>query len=320
MNGNLDELRREYDEQTIGPRLLDLIDRVVRATAPQYPAQEYSDAGVWNKEAFEDARNDWIEVRLVGRGDLGKMLKQATSVGQLRAALTTSFGQFLANRRPRSSAANLYKRTLDMLRKKTDTFAAVAESSRSGEQLWTLVAGRQSARSPLDLLALVAIARELSDEDLQVVRYADQALKSSPILREPMLGRFLVHLLERAAGALDTATIAAVMRARFELWELEPVELEDVFATDAPALPVSVPVDVAAKSVFLRLTPEAAQALVAVDDAAGDFVTAAANLGCGLSDVFDPVADTAEMVAAYAEDPEEAHAIYARLKEFLRGG
>jgi hypothetical protein len=316
---NLDDLRREYDELVVGPRLHDLVDRVVKATAPQYPAQEYSDAAVWNQQAFEDARNDWLEVRLVGRGDLGKMLKQVNSVGQFRAALTTSFRQFLTNRRPRSSAANLYKRTHDMLRKKDDLFAAVGSSSRSGEQLWTLKSDRQEAPSALDVDQLVRLTREWSDEELQVVRYGDEALKSSPILREAMLERFLVQLLQGAGGALDTATIGAVMRERFELWELETVEFQDVFDSAAPPLDLAVPVEVAAKSVFLRLTPDAAKALVAVDDAEGDFEAAAKNLGCSLSDVFDPVADTAEMVAAYAADPDEAHAVYVRLKELLRG-
>ena len=317
---NLDDLRREYDELVVGPLLHDLVDRVVKATAPQYPAQEYSDAAVWNQEAFEDARNDWLEVRLVVRGDLGKMLKQANTVGQLRAALTTSFRQFLANRRPRSSAANLYKRTHDILRKKDDVFAPVGSSSRSGEQLWTLTSERQEVPSAIDVNQLVRLARELSDEDLQVVRYGDEALKSSPILREPMLERFLIHLLGHADGALDTATISAVMRVRFELWELEASELEDVFDSAAPPLDLDVAVNIAAKSIFLRLTPEAGKALVAVDDAGGDFTAAAKNLGCSLSEVFDPVADTAEMVAAYAADPGDAHAIYARLKELLRGG
>ena len=248
------------------------------------------------------------------------MLMQASSVGQLRAALTTSFRQFLANRRPRSSAANLYKRTHDMLRTKDDVFAPVGSSSRSGEQLWTLSSERQEAPSAFDVDELVRLARELSDEDLKVVRYGEEALKSSPILREPMLERFLVHLLGRARGALDTATIGAVMRVRFELWEFEVVELEDVFDSAAPPLDLAVPVDVAARSVFVRLTPEAAKALLAADDAGGDFEAAAKNLGCSLSEVFDPVADAAEMVAAYAADPDDAYAIYARLKELLHGG
>ena len=50
---SLHDLRGEYVADGYGPLLADLVDRVVRATAPRYPAQEYSDAGVWNKEAFE---------------------------------------------------------------------------------------------------------------------------------------------------------------------------------------------------------------------------------------------------------------------------
>lgn len=316
----LEDLIREYDTDGFGPNLAELVDRVVKATAPQYPALEYSDASVWNKEAFEDARNDWLVVRLVGRGDLGKMLRQAKSLAQLRAVLTTSFGQFLVNRRPRSSAANLYKRTNDMLRQKNDIFAKVGSSTRSGGQLWTLAAAPREERSRLDVDALVVVVRQLSDDELEVVRYGEESLKSSPILRAPMLEGFLVHLLQAAEGALDTATIAEVMRIRFELWEFEPVEFEGAFEAQAPAIDLSVPVEVAARSVFLRLTRKAAQALMAIDEADGEFEAAAESLGRSVSDVFDPVADTLSMVAAYAADPEEARAIYDRLKELLRGG
>lgn len=319
MNVTLDDLRNEYAADTVGPLLLDLLDRVVRATAPQYPAQEYSDASVWNREAFEDARNDWVERRLLGRGDLAKMLTQTTTVARLRAALTTSFRQFLVNRRPMSSAARLYKRSHDMLRAKRDFFP-VGASSRSGEQLWTLASAPRDERARHELPALVGFARELSDDDLGVVRYADETLKSSPILRAPALERFLVHLLERAGGALDTATIAQVMRIRFELWELEPVELEDAFTADEPPTVATVPVDIAARSVFLRLTPELARRLIAVDDAGGDFELAARIADCPSSELIDAVSEAAAMIAAVAADGDEAHEIYARLKELLRGG
>lgn len=316
----LDDLIREYDNDGFGPNLVELVDRVVKATAPQYPALEYSDSSVWNTQSFEDARNDWLEKRLVGRGDLGKMLRQAKSLGQLRAALTTSFSQFLVNRRPRSSAANLYKRSNDMLRDKDEIFAKVGSSTRSGSQLWTLVSAPREERSQLDADALVAVARQHSDEELAVIRYGEESLKSSPILRAPQLERFLTHLLEGAEGALDMATIAEVMRIRFELWEFEPVEFEGAFAAETLAVDLEVPTEAAARSVFLRLSPEAARALIAVDEANGEFEAAAKSLGCSLSEVFDPVADTLSMVAAYAADPEEARAIYERLKELLLGG
>ncbi len=316
----LDDLIREYDNDGFGPNLAELVDRVVKATAPQYPALEYSDSSVWNTQSFEDARNDWLEKRLVGRGDLGKMLRQAKSLGQLRAALTTSFSQFLVNRRPRSSAANLYKRSNDMLRDKDEIFAKVGSSTRSGSQLWTLVSAPREERSQLDVDALVAVARQHSDEELAVIRYGEESLKSSPILRAPQLERFLTHLLEGAEGALDMATIAEVMRIRFELWEFEPVEFKGAFAAETPAVDLEVPTEAAARSVFLRLSPEAVRALIAVDEANGEFEAAAKSLGCSLSEVFDPVADTLSMVAAYAADPEEARAIYERLKELLLGG
>ncbi len=196
----LEDLRREHAEKTVGPRLADLLERIVRATAPTYPPVEYSDAGVWNREALEDALHDWVTARLLARGDLARMLAAATTISRLRSMLTTSFGQFLTNRRQRTSATNLFQRIVKIL--KTDgRFAAVSTSRSSAQQLWTL------SESPADDIGddevqerLLKAASSKSDDDLGVIRYGPYSLKSSPILRNPALADFLVFLLGQAEG------------------------------------------------------------------------------------------------------------------------
>jgi transposase len=137
MSVTIEELRAEHGREVIGPNLRSLLARIVAATAPIYPADEYSDAWVWNEEALEDALHDWIAMRLLRRGDLAAMLLSASSLGSFRGALTKSFSQFLRNRRRRTSASNLYTRMQKVLR--TDSrFQMVGHSSRAHEQLWTL--------------------------------------------------------------------------------------------------------------------------------------------------------------------------------------
>jgi hypothetical protein len=242
------------------------------------------------------------------RGDLSKMLTRAPSLAALRGALTRSFEQFLANRRRRTSATNLYQRTTKMLREDSERFAQIGRAARSHEQLWTVAEQAQTTTAPsrLSVAALVAIAVGLSDDDLEVVRYGPASLKSSPILREPKLREFLVHLLGGAEGALDQATIAEVMRRRFGLFELEEVALEDYDV----AIPVSelrqVESDDVVRSVRARLGQDRLQEL-------RQFHAAAAEP----DDVPPAVSDTIALVAQYADSAEVAEEIYDRLVESL---
>ena len=308
MTTDIQNLRQEHADHVIGPELEHLLARVVRATARAYPPAEYSDAGVWDSAALADALQDWVEIRLLSRGDLSKMLLRYQSVGALRGALTRSFEQFLTNRRRRTSATNLYQRTTKMLREDSDSFAKLGRADRSHEQLWTLAAGPATEPSRLEAPALVAIASQLSDEELEVVRYGHTSLKSSPILRERKLREFLVHLLDRADGAIDQATIAEVMRRRFGLFELQAVALEA--EVEGPATELrAVERDAVVSSVLVRLGQERLEALRSFH-AGGEEPEDPVDLP-------DAVSETITLVAQYAESVQDAEEIYDALVESL---
>jgi hypothetical protein len=312
VSATLDDLRREHAEHVIGDKLADLLERLVRATARTYPAAEYSDAGVWNDASLSDVLHDWVEVRLLRRGDLAKMLAQASSLGALRGALTRSFRQFLANRRERTSSSNLYQRMTKILRDGSP-FVAVGASTRSGEQLWALE-DRPVDRTPKSLRALVEAAFELDDETLKMIHYRQNSLKSSPILRNPKLREFLIYLLMRAEGALDQATIHQVITRRFNLWVFDSTELElgltEAEEVDEPDLSQDQRRDIIA-SVRMRLGKERI-------DEIHTFARATEE-----ETLKDPkrlpkvVSEALTLIAEYAPTSQEAEAIYDDLVESL---
>lgn len=306
MSATVDQLKQEHAEHVIGPELKTLLERVVRATARAYPPAEYAQAASWDSEALADALQDWVEVRLLRRGDLSKLLAGAPSVEGFRRGLTRSFEQFLTNRRRRTSATNLYQRTTKILRSDS-AFAKVGQASRSHEQLWTLAELAAAVEGPtrVGIPLLVALAFELDDDQLEVVRYGAQSLKSSPILREPKLREFLVHLLSRAEGALDQATIAEVMRRRFGLHEIEVDALaDDVAAAEAELHPVER--DEVVSSVLMRLGRERLEELRRFHAEEGE-----------PKELPAVVSSTIALVAEYADSPEAAEEIYDRLVESL---
>jgi hypothetical protein len=306
---SLETLRAEHGSQVIGPLLKDLLEKIVRATAPTYPPLEYSDAQVWNAEALEDALHGWVADRLLRRGDLAAMLLRANTTDHLRAMLTTSFGQFLTNRRPRTSASNLFIRTKKMLRAKF--FPVGASASRAADQLWTVEGGIEEPAS-ISIRGLVAIAHELNDDALEVVRYGPHSLKSSPILRDPRLEEFLRHVLGRAEGAVTLGQIAEVERYRFNLPAFEQVELESALENEAVSTAAAVERSDLARSVLMRLGSDLEPVVRAYAET--DSVAAAARKA-GLSGaVFsDRLNRVLAMIAEFADDPEEASAVFQEL-------
>jgi hypothetical protein len=227
---DIEAIRREHHRDGIGPWIYSLLKEVVASTAVRYPAQIYSASSTWDEGALSELLHDWIVERLM-RGDLSLMITSSASTQRLRGQLSTSLKQLIINRRRRDSAGNLYRRTLAIL-KADDRFVQVTPGSPH-HSLWSLAEERESLESPLDLRALAKLAFELSDDELKVVRYGPRTLKSSPILREPELERFLVHLLGGAGGALTPTRIAQVMQYRFALVRERQVALEEQLASSA---------------------------------------------------------------------------------------
>jgi hypothetical protein len=313
MTVTLEQLRAEHQAQFIGPELLKLLERVASATARTYPPS-YSDAGVWNDEAIADVLHDWIADRLLGRRDLTKLLAGARSVSSLRSGLTRSLRQLLTNRRERDSATNLYTRTVKLLRA-DPFFERVGYSSKPHEQLWGLSAQEPTGPSTATLKRRLEVAAELSDDELGVVRYGPFAAKSSPVLREPALKRFVCHLLANL-GALTPADILEIMRRRFALAEPEQLELTaDMTTHDAQPHDEAIR-RVIARSILAR-TSEADAALLAALNVTEDVAKAAKVAGCSAADVQHALDRLLYKVAMEAVDEDDAENISGKVIESL---
>ena len=313
----LEDLQAEHAEQIIGPRLAGMLARIVDATAPSYPPSEYSDARVWNRDALNDALQDWTVTRLLERGDLSVMLASAGSLGVLRSMLTRSFGQHLINRRRRTSATNLFSRTVALLRSDR-SFRAVGQTSNIGTQRWALAGDRSDTpASPGTVDTLIKAAGMRTDAELSVVRYGPYSLKSSPILRGPALREFVAFLLAEADGCLTTAELFDVMRHRFNLVQLPPTELDEALVDREPPVAATVETRVLATSVLSRLGRHNADLIRAVAAADGDPLAAARNAETTQADVADALNMLYALIADYAESADEAVAVHRQVIESL---
>jgi hypothetical protein len=309
----LAELRAEHQSEFIGPQLMRLLERVARATALTYPPS-YADGGVWNDDTIADALHGWIADRLYGRRDLTNLLAGASSVPSLRSGLTRSFGQHLTSGRERTSSTNLYSRVLKLLRSEEE-FLAVGASSKANEQLWTLADAPQAGPSQTNLRDRLGVAAELSDDDLQVVRYGPTSLKSSPILRAPALKQFVAHLL-RNLGALTPADIMEIMRRRFGLLEAETTELvEETQSLEMSPLDEAAQ-DLIADSVASRTGAEDSRYLAALGNEA-DIGIAAQTCRTTEKAIKDAYFRMRALVIAEAVEPTEVDHMCGLILEIL---
>jgi hypothetical protein len=313
---NLQDLRDEYRQEGVGPLLRELLTKIVWATVRQYPPLEYSPDRNWDRPACEEVLSGWIEERLWGRADLQALLLSAPSVGQLRAALTTSLRQYITNKRRRSIASNLYKRVRTMLRD-SSRFRAGGDSSLGSEQRWTLANNEHPAPSELPLRELVDKATELTDDELQVVRYGPFSQKLSPILRDPKLRDFLHHLLSRAEGSLTLDTIVEVMRHRFSLPVEEHTELDENMAAETASPANEAEVAVAARSVVSRLVLEEARVLAAYFRSESSFSDTAQQCGCSPDHVRNIVHGAFGAICECAESVDKARSIMNAVESLL---
>lgn len=313
MSASLEQLRSEHEARFIGPELLELLTRVARATAVTYPPS-YTKAGVWNAESIADELHGWVEERLFGRRDLTNLLAGARSVAALRSGLTRSFGQYLTNGHERTSVTNLFARTVKMLRSDA-AFEPVGTSAKASEQLWALAQDPQTGPSSTDLRTRLRAAAELSDEELNVVKYGPFSLKSSPILREPALKQFLEHLLLRL-GALTPADIIEIMRRRFALVEPDSTELVEDLETTEPSPHTEAAQNLIAQSVAARTSQEDARLLAVLRNEA-DFAKTAEVVGTTEDAVKDAYFRMLALVTAEAVEPDETEHICGLVLETL---
>jgi hypothetical protein len=317
---SLQDLREEYERNGVGVLLYELLAKIVWATVRQYPPSEYSPSGSWDKTACEDVLHDWVTERLWGRADLQAMLSSAGSLAQLRSALTTSLRQHVTNKRRRSIASNLYKRVLALLRNDSSFRSVGGPSLVEGEQRWTLAENESTNPSALALGDLVHIACELTDDELQVVRYGPLSQKLSPILREHKLLEFLRHLMSRAEGSLTVSTIIDVMRFRFALPSAEHTELDENLASSKPSPADEAARTIAARALVSRLDLEDVGRLKAYFTSNGDFSEAAKQCGSTVERVREVAHRAFGAICECSESEDDARSIMNTVESLLIGG
>lgn len=218
----------------------------------------YSPYGVWTDEAIEEVFADWVEARLVGRGQLLALVQRASVIRVFRRMAETSARQHLIDSLKRSQSANLFERLTSLLAGE-ERF----QSSGTGRNaLWYL---RDGSAEPFKGGDRDLLAAAWSLGDFRVIRYQADARKLSPLLDAEELERFLSGIL--GFGAMDASTVMRALRMRFAIDEEDaPDEALDSEASSDQSQPeFEVEVDDLVTATLAELTQRQAEILMGMD-------------------------------------------------------
>jgi hypothetical protein len=207
----------------VDPTLLKLLVRAVAALvhARGLPPM-YSPVGHWSRDAKQEVLADWLEARLLARGELRAILAEADTPERFVAIGERSLRNHLINRLPRTQARNLYGNVRKLL--EGGDYDLLHAAKRPQDAAW---GPKRSGLSPWAGSDDELAAHAWSLGDFETVVYRDDAKKLSPLLEAPELRRFVDGLQAATGCALTPSDVMRALKARFPLDDVEVSSLDD---------------------------------------------------------------------------------------------
>lgn len=323
----LQTLVNEYTSIGLGEFLYQELLQVVRTVSRHYPVS-YSPTGLWDEDAFTALTHDWATTKLWRLGQLEHLLITNQTLSGFRNGLVYSFRNFLISQKKRTALDNLFQRANVLLESDT-RFRLFEDNKKKALRLWGLASWQESQPYREDEAELISAGLQL--KNFSIIRYRDDAKKTSPILTDADLIVFLISLLEQVGYLLNLAQFVLVFRYRFNLLEVDETSLETLLAEDGEGNPFQVSdvisesatgeeiviIDESTMTILDELSPRQKQALIAYALPKATLTSIAKELGCSKSTVENEIQRALEAIRRNTKTLEEAEAIFARLLELL---
>ena len=329
MTPTIADLRREYDEASVGPLLYDLINRTVVGTVAKYPAAIYSPDRVhaWTPEARAAIAHGWAVERLLGsRRLLERHLDESSTIAQLQTRLRRSLREYLRDTLAPDGSRTIRKRLLQVLAE-LESVRCLSSRPRADAAVWVL--DGHEDRAPAQRRALERLAWEIPDDRLDLVRDHHPAMRTSPLIRTSGI-EHLARTLLASVGAVRAGDLVAAVCSRLQLPDpgrlpasldaddrlverLADADAEVERSLDAAAM------EEIAETIFDGLPVEVCTRIAAYLAAGEHEVAAAAALGVGRRTIRRAREAVRERIVEATPDAEAAIMVYdlvlVRVKE-----
>lgn len=243
------QLLQEYEQEVIGPGVLQEVHRACQARARKYPPTIYGLSSSWDKEAIDDLVQDVVAHRLLGESQIDYLFDVARTLKDWRALLDRQVSITLARRRVRTVVDNLLDRAKRALRKNNE----VITSKFSRRTVFTLSGSNQ----PYQPLTDQQIRRIV-----EIVRVVPR-LRPGRAERTPSLYRrkdfeiLLYSVLQEAEGGVTVRDLGMIFEEVFTDWLPAVLELnEEGSYGKSQSSEIAVEIQETAKQIIGKMTKE----------------------------------------------------------------
>ena len=151
----LDDLRSEYRDQTMGPKIIGRVRTLVQQMLRHRDPLIYAHGSFDRRDGEEDVLNDFTEKVLLGGGQLAYFFDNATSVEHFDALVNKQLRNHLSRTRQRTIIDNLLDRAVAVM--KSDDLVVVVGGERS-ERFIRSGIEEEAVKDPFALRAGAAVA------------------------------------------------------------------------------------------------------------------------------------------------------------------
>lgn len=245
---NLSQLRREYEQEVIGPGVLREVHRASQARAQKYPPTIYGLSSSWDKEAIEDLVQDVVAHRLLGEFQIDYLFDVARTLSDWRALLDRQVSITLARRRVRTVVDNLLDRAKRALRKNDE----VVTSKFSRRTVFTL----RGSSQPYHPLTDQQIRRIVETVRVVPRLRPGRAERSPSLYRKKDFEILLRSVLQEAEGGVTVRDLGMIFEEVFTDWLPAVLEQEEGSSSTSESPEFAVEVQETAKQIIGKMTKE----------------------------------------------------------------
>lgn len=245
---NLSQLRREYEQEVIGPGVLREVHRASQARAQKYPPTIYGLSSSWDKEAIEDLVQDVVAHRLLGEFQIDYLFDVARTLSDWRALLDRQVSITLARRRVRTVVDNLLDRAKRALRKNDE----VVTSKFSRRTVFTL----RGSSQPYHPLTDQQIRRIVETVRVVPRLRPGRAERSPSLYRKKDFEILLRSVLQEAEGGVTVRDLGMIFEEVFTDWLPAVLEQGEGSSSTSESPEFAVEVQETAKQIIGKMTKE----------------------------------------------------------------
>ena len=230
MGIKFEDYLQEFEEGRVEDLNYPLVLGIAKSICPKYPPEVYSPERIWNEDTMKQLADEFFVEMLLDKNQLKYHFLTQESFHGFKRAITRDFKNFLRNKKRRTEAINLYRRTLAILSNE-DFFDVIEDFSSSNARVVRIAGSNHNASQTCQKLEEV-IEVMFTISIPPVVRYRADSKKESHLISTDELHRLLTETFEIVDKPVTIGMVFEALKYRLNLLEIETLGFEELMPAE----------------------------------------------------------------------------------------